>query len=175
VVVEEEEAARCRGAQIYARILGYASLTATTNLHRTDTSGHAIAHTIAEAIHAAGIQPADIDYISAHGNSMPDYDLAETAGIKRALGPHAWSIPISSLKSMCGQALAASSAMQVVAACLTLKTARVHPTINYDRADPRCDLDYVPNHARAVRARVVLAHAHGLGGTHSALILGSPA
>jgi 3-oxoacyl-[acyl-carrier-protein] synthase II len=174
VVIEDEATARSRAAPIYARILGYASLTEGIDLYRTDRSGQAIAATITNALHAANIQSTDLDYVSAHGNSMRDYDLAETAGIKRALGPHAWSIPISSLKSMCGQALAASSAMQVVAACLTLKTARVHPTINYERPDPRCDLDYVPNYSRVVRARIVLVHAHGLGGTHSALILGSP-
>jgi 3-oxoacyl-(acyl-carrier-protein) synthase len=122
----------------------------------------------------AGITPIDIDLISAHGNSMRDYDIAETVGIKRALGNRAWSIPVPSLKSMCGQALAASSAMQVVATCLSLRTSRVHPTINYDEPDPRCDLDYVPNQSRIARVRTALIHAHGLGGTHSALVLSRP-
>ncbi len=171
VAVEEEQSARARGARIYARILGYASTTEASHLRRTDKSGATVARTLSGAIRAAELAPTDIDFISAHGNSMRDYDMAETAGIKRALGNHAWNIPVSSLKSMCGQALAASSAMQVVAACLSLRTNTVPPTINYDVPDPRCDLDYVPDRARFARIRTALVHAHGLGGTHSALLL----
>jgi len=126
------------------------------------------------ALDQAGLHARDIDFISAHGNSMPDYDAAETAGIKRALGAHAWNIPVSSLKSMCGQALAASSAMQVVSSCLSLRDTIVPPTINYEVADPKCDLDYVPNVARAARVRHALIHAHSLGGSHAAMILGAP-
>lgn len=105
---------------------------------------------------------------------MPDYDAAETAGIKRAFGSHAWNVPVSSLKSMCGQALAASSAMQVVAACLSLRTQVIPPTVNYRVPDPQCDLDYVPNHARRARVRNVLIHAHSLGGSHVAMVLSTP-
>ena len=114
------------------------------------------------------------DFVCAHGNSMQDYDAAETAGIKRVFGPHAWSMPISSTKSMCGQALAASSAMQVVVACLALKHQAVPPTTNYQTPDPLCDLDYVPNVSRPARVRRVLIHAHSLGGAHVAMILGAP-
>lgn len=174
VVVEEEQSARSRGAPIYARILGYASTTEASHLRRADKSGATIARVISQTMRTAGITPTDIDLISAHGNSMRDYDIAETAGIKRALGNRAWSVPVPSLKSMCGQALAASSAMQVVATCLSLTTNRVHPTINYDEPDPRCDLDYVPNQSRTARVRTALVHAHGLGGTHSALALSRP-
>src|SRR5439155_338062 len=119
----------------------------------------AIAHAMIEALTNSGLGPTDIDYICAHGNSMVDYDAAETAGIKRTFGSRAWSIPISSLKSMCGQALAASSAIQLVAACLVIRHGIVPPTINYQFPDPECDLDYVPNVARKVRVRNVLVHA----------------
>ena len=102
---------------------------------------------------------------------MQDYDASETAALKKVFGPHAWNMPVSSLKSMCGQAFAASSAMQVVTACLTLRDQVVHPTINYCVADPACDLDYVPNTSRRARVRTVLIHAHSLGGLHSAMVL----
>jgi 3-oxoacyl-[acyl-carrier-protein] synthase II len=118
--------------------------------------------------------PRDIDFICAHGNSMPDYDAAETAGIKQVFRAHAWNVPVSSLKSMCGQALAASSAMQVVVSCLAIRDGIVPPTINYSVPDPNCDLDYVPNVARTVRVRNSLVHAHSLGGSHVTMVLSAP-
>ncbi len=105
---------------------------------------------------------------------MVDYDAAETAGIKRALGKHAWNTPVSSLKSMCGQALAASSAIQIVAACLAIRDGTLPPTINYQVPDPACDLDYVPNVSRRARVRNVVIHSQSIGGSHAVLILGSP-
>jgi 3-oxoacyl-[acyl-carrier-protein] synthase II len=171
VVVEEERYAEGRGAHIYARIAANASATESTHLRKVDESGSVAAWAMAHALKNAGIEPRSIDYIAAHGNSMTDYDAAETAAIKRVLGNHAWNVPASSLKSMCGQALAASSAMQVVAGCLTLRDQVVPPTINYAFPDPACDLDYVANAARRVRIRHVLIHAHSLGGLHSAMVL----
>jgi 3-oxoacyl-(acyl-carrier-protein) synthase len=129
---------------------------------------------MAMAISNAGLTRRDIDYISAHGNSLVDYDISETAGIKLALGERAWSVPISSIKSMCGQAMAASGAMQVVTSCLAIRDNTAPPTINYRVRDPACDLDYVPNVARRVRIRNVLVHAQSIGGSHAALILGAP-
>ena len=174
VVVEEEAHARSRGANIYARVLGTASSTEAAHLRKVDESGSAMTNAIAIALSRAKRQPRDIDFVCAHGNSMPDYDAAETSGIKGALGQHAWSVPVSSIKSMCGQPLSAGSAMQVVTACLSIRDDLVSPTINYDSADSRCDLDYVPNVARAVRVRNVLIHAHSLGGSHAVMILGAP-
>src|SRR5881296_2498685 len=174
VVIEDEEFARARGAPIYARILSFASVSEGAHLRKVDASGAAVARAITMALDQAGLDAKDLDFISAHGNSMQDYDAAETAGIKRALRAHAWNIPVSSLKSMCGQALAASSAMQVVAACLSLRTQVIPPTVNYRVPDPQCDLDYVPNHARRARVRNVLIHAHSLGGSHVAMVLSTP-
>jgi 3-oxoacyl-[acyl-carrier-protein] synthase II len=104
---------------------------------------------------------------------MINYDLAETAGIKLAFQRHAGSIPVSSIKSMCGHALGAAGAMQVVASCLTITTGIVLPTINYLKPDPSCDLDYVPNVSRRGRIRTALVHSHSIGGTHMALVLGA--
>jgi 3-oxoacyl-[acyl-carrier-protein] synthase II len=174
VVIEDEEFARARGAPMYARILSFASTSEGAHLRKVDASGSAVARAITMAMNQAGLEARDIDFVSAHGNSMPDYDAAETAGIKQALRAHAWNIPVSSLKSMCGQALAASSAMQVVSSCLTMRDNIVTPTINYKVPDPKCDLDYVPNVARVARVRNTVIHAHSLGGSHVAMILGAP-
>jgi 3-oxoacyl-(acyl-carrier-protein) synthase len=113
-----------------------------------------------------------IDYINAHGVGLRDYDAAETAAIKATFGQHAYNIPVSSIKSMIGQPFSAGGSLQIVASCLTLRHGRIPPTINYDTPDPACDLDYVPCRARAARVRALLVHAHGLGGTDSALVLG---
>jgi 3-oxoacyl-[acyl-carrier-protein] synthase II len=171
VVVEDEENARARGATIYAHIAGSGNASEGAHLRKVDQSGDVGGQAIRLALASAGIGPRDIDYVAAHGNSMRDYDAAETASIKQIFGSHAWNMPISSLKSMCGQALAASSAMQVVAACLILRHQVALPTINYRVPDPACDLDYVPNVARPARVRSVLIHAHSLGGLHSAMVL----
>jgi 3-oxoacyl-(acyl-carrier-protein) synthase len=174
VSIESEESARARGVPIYARILSIASANEGAHLRKVDETGEAVSRALEAALRRAELSPGDVDFICAHGNSMQDYDVAETAGIKRVFGRQAWNIPVSSAKSMCGQALAASSAMQVVVSCLSLKTQLVSPTINYQVPDPQCDLDYVPNVARSARVRTVLIHAHSLGGAHVAMVLGAP-
>jgi len=103
---------------------------------------------------------------------MQDYDTAETNAIKTVFGDQAYNIPLSSVKSMIGQPFSAAGSLQTIAACLTLQHNLITPTINYDIPDPACDLDYVPNRARRARLRTALVHAHGLGGTDSALVLG---
>ncbi len=174
LLIENEDHARSRGAPIYAAIRGFSSLTEGTHLRKVDISGASDSRVLSDAITSAGLSPPDIDYISAHGNSMLDYDAAETAGIKQALRSHAWNIPVSSIKSMIGQMLGATGALQVVAACLSLRDQLIPPTINYEFPDPSCDLDYVPNIPRPARLRHVLVHAHGMGGSHSALVLAHP-
>ena len=174
VSIEAEDAARARGAPIYARVLSVSSVNEGEHLRKVDETGEAVSRSLEIALQRARMRPSDVDFICAHGNSMQDYDAAETAGIKRAFGKRAWNVPISSTKSMCGQALAASSAMQVVASCLALRNQMVTPTINYKTRDPQCDLDYVANTARAARVRTVLIHAHSLGGAHVAMLLGAP-
>ena len=174
ITVESQELARARNAPVYAKILSTASANEGAHLRKVDETGDSVAQAIERALRIADLAPRDIDLICAHGNSMQDYDAAETAGIKRVFGSHAWNMPISSPKSMCGQALAASSAMQVVVGCLSLRDQAVPPTINYETADPQCDLDYVPNTYRTARVRTVLVHSHSLGGAHLAMILGAP-
>ena len=174
VVLEEMEAALARGARVYAEVLGYGNGNEGGYGPRTDTGERALADAIGGALALAGLTSRDIDHINAHGNGLPDYDLVETRAFKQALGPHAYSIPISSIKSMIGHAMGAASALQVVAACMTLRHGIIPPTINLDTPDPECDLDYVPLKARPARIRRVMLNAHAMGGTHSVLILGAP-
>ena len=142
-------------------------------MRQVDAHGEPVAKVINMALKRAGISHKEIDYLCAHGNSLRDYDAAETAGIKLAFGEQASCLPISSIKSMCGQALAASGAMQLVTACLAIRDNFVPPTINYNYPDPECDLDYVPNVGRRVRVDKVLIHAQSIGGSHGTLILGA--
>jgi len=173
VVVEDEAVARARGVHMYARVLGFASTSEGGELRAVDERGEATAKAMRMAIERAGLVPKDIDYICAHGNSMINYDAAETAAIKSVFGKGAWSVPVSSIKSMCGHALGAAGTMQVVTACLVLRDGIAPPTINYEERDAACDLDYVPNVCRRIRARTVLVHSHSIGGTHMVVVLGA--
>jgi 3-oxoacyl-[acyl-carrier-protein] synthase II len=172
VVLEYLESALYRKAKIYAEVLGFGSAEEGLDMIKCDTNGKTLAQAIKAALAMAKLDTSEIDYICAHGNSMPDYDIVETNAFKIVFGRRAYKIPISSIKSMIGQPLAASGGFQVIASCLTLQNGIVPPTINYEIPDPNCDLDYVPNQARAARVQTVLINAHSLGETHSVLILG---
>jgi 3-oxoacyl-[acyl-carrier-protein] synthase II len=172
VILERLEQARERDATIYGEVLGFASARDGQDLVRCDVSGSDMARVIEAALYHASTPKDHIDYINAHGVSLRDYDTAETNAIRTVFGEQAYHIPVSSIKSMIGQPFAAGSSLQVVAACFTLQHGIIPPTINYDTPDPDCDLDYVPNRARKARVRTLLVHAHGTGGTDSALVLG---
>jgi 3-oxoacyl-[acyl-carrier-protein] synthase II len=174
LILEDFDFALNRGAHIYAEILGHAAASEALGMRKGDIEGHILAATLTSAITDARLTPGDIDHINAHGSSLPDYDICDTNGFKRALGTHAYSVPISSIKSMIGQPVSAAGALQAACACLSLEHQIVPPTINQDFADPRCDLDYVPNHSRPARVRHVLLNGHSFGGSVSALIIGKP-
>lgn len=173
-VLEDLAQAQRRGSPMYAEILGFGNAT-EAGYGLRDTAELALADAIRTALEDAGLSPADLDYIAAHGVGLPSYDLEETRAFKRVLGDRAYNVPISSIKSMIGHAMGAASAIQVSAACLTLQHSIIPPTINLEVPDPECDLDYVPHRARLARVRHVLVNAHAMGGTHSAVILGTPA
>jgi len=175
LVLEEADRARSRGAPLYAEILASGHGNEGGYGPRTDTAEKALSSAIRSALSKSRLNTADIDYIGAHGNGLPDYDLVETRAFKEALGESAYNIPISSIKSMIGHAMGAGSVLQIAASCLTLQRGIIPPTINLDTPDPECDLDYVPHKARTARVRRVLLNAHAMGGTHSVLILGAPA
>lgn len=173
LVLETLEGALDRGAPIYAEVTGYGVTSEALHLRKRDTTGSALADAIRVALQSNGLQASDVDYINAHGNSMQDNDRAETNAFKLAFGQGAYSVPISSIKSMIGQPIAASGILQAISTALSIAHGIIPPTINYRIPDPNCDLDYVPNVARVSRIRHALITAHALGGTHSVLALGS--
>jgi 3-oxoacyl-[acyl-carrier-protein] synthase II len=171
VVLEEMEFARGRGAPIYAEVAGYASATEQTDMRKTDTTGETLAAAIRRALRNAGIHESEIDYVNAHGSSVPDYDICDTNAFKTVFGHKVFNIPISSIKSMLGQAISVSGMFQVISSCLAIRDSIIPPTINQEVPDPLCDLDYVPNKARTCRVNQVLMNSHGIGGSLSTLIL----
>ncbi len=173
VVLEPLEAALDRGASIYAEVTGFGVTSEALHMRKRDINGTVLADAIQIALQSSGLQVNHIDYVNSHGNSMQDNDLAETNAFKLAFGPRAYSIPVSSIKSMIGQPLAASGILQAISTALALYHGIIPPTINYRIPDPDCDLDYVPNSARVSRLKNALVTAHALGGTHSVLALGS--
>jgi 3-oxoacyl-(acyl-carrier-protein) synthase len=175
VVLEDLEFALNRGAHIYAEVLGHAAASEAMGMRKGDLEGVIMAGALAAAISDAQLSPSDIDHINAHGSSLPDYDVCDTNGFKKALGRHAYSIPITSIKSMIGQPISAAGVFQTASACLSIEHQIVPPTINQEIRDPRCDLDYVPNVARGARIRNVLLNGHSFGGSVAALVIGKPA
>ena len=118
----------------------------------------------------AGVSTEEVDYINAHGTSTPLNDAIETLAIKRNFGDRAYTIPISSTKSMIGHSLGAAGALESVACVKSILEGKIHPTINYQTPDPECDLDYVPNRARATPINVVLSNAFAFGGQNACLV-----
>ena len=172
LVLEDLEVAQDRGATIYAEVLGHGAASEAIGMRKGDPSGHVMANAIGMAIRNAHLRPSDIDHVNAHGSSLPDYDLCDSNAFKTALGPHAYRIPITSIKSMIGQPVSAAGALQTVAASLSIQTQIAPPTINQEVPDPLCDLDYVPNVSRVARIKHVLINGHSFGGSVAALVVG---
>ena len=169
LVLESWERARGRGATILAELAGYGA-TADAG-HITQPGLDAPARAIALALEQAGVQPADVDYVNAHGTGTRLNDATETGIIKRAFGGHAPRLAISSTKSVHGHAIGASSALELIAAILAIRKGVVPPTANYTEADPECDLDYVPNEPREMAVDVALSNSFAFGGLNAALVV----
>ncbi|HWP36354.1 MAG TPA: beta-ketoacyl-[acyl-carrier-protein] synthase family protein [Gemmatimonadales bacterium] len=178
LVLESLDHASARGASIYAEIRGYASASEANSNAPEDRYVDALRTAILNALAASQLAVHDLDYVCAHGNGTKFDDRAEARAHHAAFGRHAYRMPVSSIKSMIGQPFAASGALQAAATALAIRHSVVPPTINYEVPDPACDLDYVPNMARAARIRHALVHSHSLGGavagSHSALVLSAP-
>ena len=170
LVVEELEHARKRGAKIYCEISGYGATCDASHMVAPDETGAGAARGMRIAMEDAGLTPADIDYINAHGTSTELNDKCETLAIKQCLGlERAKQVMVSSTKSMTGHLLGAAGGVESIAVALALQRGVVPPTINYETPDPNCDLDYVPNTARAVKIRAVLKNSLGFGGHNATL------
>jgi 3-oxoacyl-(acyl-carrier-protein) synthase len=172
VVLEELEHALHRQAPIYAEVTGWA--VTEHAMHMTDMSpeGRDLTRAMNDSLTCSLTTPDEIDFINAHGTSTPQNDHRETLAIKKSLGDHAYEIPINSTKSMIGHALAAASAIEVVACAMSIQKQTIHPTINLDDPDPDCDLDYVPHIARTHTIRKMLTTASGFSGLHAATVIG---
>ena len=171
-VIERLEHALNRGARIYAEVLGSAHSSDTYHIAAPDPQARGAIRAMQWALRDAGIEPAEVDYINAHGPSTPLGDAAETLAIKSIFGERAYEIPISSTKSMIGHAFGAAGAIEALACVKTIETGTIHPTINYQTPDPECDLDYVPNQARSQAVEVALSNSFGLGGQNSCIVIG---
>ena len=170
LVLESEAHAKKRNARVYAHLIGEATTSEAYKLVTPRPEGIGVSHSIDLALKDAGINPEQVDYLSAHGNGTKKNDANETMGIKRALGDHAYNIPVSSCKSMLGHAIGGSSAIQACITALSLHQGVVTPTINLDTPDPECDLDYVPHQARDFKGRIALSNAFGFGGHNCVLV-----
>ncbi|MDY0301253.1 MAG: beta-ketoacyl-ACP synthase II [Trichlorobacter sp.] len=170
VILEEYEAAKARGAKIYAEIAGYGLTGDAFHMTAPADGGEGAARCMQMAIKNAGINPEQVTYINAHGTSTPFNDLNETLAIKTVFGSHAEKLMISSTKSMTGHLLGAAGGIEAVYCCMAMDQGVVPPTINYEVPDPDCDLDYVPNTARDAAVQYAMSNSLGFGGTNATLL-----
>jgi 3-oxoacyl-[acyl-carrier-protein] synthase II len=171
LVLESLRHARRRRARLYAEVTGYGSSFDAYGITRPEPDGKGAALAMKSALREARLDPADVDYINAHGTSTRLNDIMETVAVKRVFGDRAPSIPMSSQKSMVGHLIGASGALEAAATALSLERGVVPPTINQATPDPACDLDYVPNTARELPLRTALSNSFGFGGQNASLVL----
>jgi 3-oxoacyl-[acyl-carrier-protein] synthase II len=174
LILEELEHARSRGASIYGEVLGYGMSADGYHITLPRPGGAGAARAMQAAMADANLAPSDVDYINAHGTSTPANDKTETTAIKTAFGDVAYDIPVSSTKSMTGHLLGAAGAIESLACLLAIRDGVIPPTINYATPDEDCDLDYVPNEARAVPIKTAMTNSFGFGGHNVSLIFGAP-
>jgi 3-oxoacyl-[acyl-carrier-protein] synthase II len=171
LVLEELEAARARGASVYAEVIGYGASNDAYHMAAPDPEFVGVSEMMRAALQRARLQPDDVDYINAHGTSTPLGDLAETNAIKDVFGDHAYELAVSSTKSVMGHTFGAAGAIEAMMCVLAIRDGVIPPTTNYEVPDPDCDLDYVPNEARKADVKVALSNAMGLGGHNGCVIL----
>lgn len=172
MVLEELEHARQRGARIYAELLGHAAAADAYHIAQPDARGRGPARAMRWALQDAGIAAEAVTYINAHGSATVLNDTAETSAIKSVFGEHARRLAINSTKSMIGHCFGAGGALEGLATVMAVYTDTVHPTINLERADPACDLDYVPGVARRLPVTVAMSNSFGLGGQNACIVIG---
>jgi 3-oxoacyl-[acyl-carrier-protein] synthase II len=170
LVLEELEHARARGANIYAEVIGFGMSGDAFHITLPPADGEGARKCMVAAMADAGVDPADVDYLNAHGTSTPAGDVGETVGIKRAFGDAATKLAVSSTKSVTGHMLGAAGVAEAIFSVLAIRDQVLPPTINLETPDPNCDLDYVPNAARDARIKTVVSNSFGFGGTNGSLV-----
>ena len=170
IVLEELEHAKARGARIYCELIGYGNTADANHVTAPAPFGEGAARCMKMALRNAGLNPGDIDYINAHGTSTPQGDVAETQAIKTVFGDHARRVAISSTKGATGHMLGAAGAVEMAICVKAIEQQAVPPTINLDRPDPECDLDYVPHTAREMKINATINNSFGFGGHNACLV-----
>ena len=171
LVLEELGHAQARGAKIYCEVLGYGNSADANHMTVPDPEGDGAARCMQMALRNGGLNPGDIDYINAHGTSTPLGDTAETKAIKKVFGDHARRVCVSSTKSATGHMLGAAGAVEMAICCKAIEKQAVPPTLNLDKPDPECDLDYVPHTARELKVNAVLNNSFGFGGHNACIVV----
>ena len=175
LVLESWEHAQTRGARVYAELTGYGSSNDAFDMVASDEHGRGAVLAMRMALRKSKLDPAAVGYVNAHGTGTPMNDRVETMALKKVFGKHAYSLAVSSTKSMTGHMMGAAGAAEAIFSVLALHQQVLPPTMHYEEPDPDCDLDYVPNKARPVRdLQAVLSTSIGLGGHNAALIFSRP-
>jgi 3-oxoacyl-[acyl-carrier-protein] synthase II len=171
LVLESEDHARKRGAEILAELAGYASTADAFHITAPAENGAGGARAMRAALESAGLNIDAVDYINAHGTATQLNDLSETRAIKSAFGDLAYQIPISSTKSMTGHMMGATGALEAVFCVKVVQNNILPPTIHYETPDPECDLDYIPNEARQRQVHIAISNSFGFGGHNAVLVI----
>ena len=171
LILESYELAKARGAKILAEIVGYGASADAFRITDQDPEGRGASASMRAALSDAGLAPTDIGYINAHGTGTKQNDQVETRATKAVFKEYAKSVPISSIKSMCGHLIAAAGATELITCVLALRDQILPPTTNYHSPDPDCDLDYIPNKPRKASVKYVMSNSFGFGGQNNTLII----
>jgi 3-oxoacyl-[acyl-carrier-protein] synthase II len=171
LILEDYEFASGRGAKMLGELVGYGSSADAFRITDQDPGGEGAAAAMRAGLADAGIQPDEVDYVSAHGTGTTQNDQVETRAVKAVFGPHAYRLPVSSAKSMIGHLIAAAGATELITCVLAIRDQVLPPTINLRTPDPECDLDYVPNAPRKAKVEVCMSNSFGFGGQNDTLIV----
>jgi 3-oxoacyl-[acyl-carrier-protein] synthase II len=171
LILEELEYAKARGANILCELTGYGTTDDAHHISAPAENGAGAAMSMKLAIEDAGLTINDIDYINAHGTSTPLNDKSETAAIKTVFGEQAYSVPISSTKSMTGHLLGATGAVEAIVGVLAIREGIIPATVHYGTPDPECDLDYVPNQPRKAPLKNIISNSFGFGGHNATIVI----
>jgi 3-oxoacyl-[acyl-carrier-protein] synthase II len=172
ILLEDFDEAIKRGVRIYAEFLGYGIGGEAHHITAPEPTGMWEARIMREALEEGGIDPVEVDYINAHGTGTPLNDKVETLSIKNVFGERAYSIPVSSIKSMVGHCLGAAGVIEAIASILSMVHQFIPPTLNHQEGDEDCDLDYVPGKSREVEVKTVLSNSFAFGGNCTTLVFG---
>src|SRR5580700_9216676 len=170
LILEELEGAKARGAHILAEVLGYGMSADAYHITQPAEEGDGGYRVSMAALKDAKLSPDEVGYVNAHGTSTPIGDALETMALKRVFGKRAMQVPISSTKSMTGHLLGGAGGLEAGISVLALRDQIMPPTVNYEKPDPECDLDYIPNHARKAEVTYALSNSFGFGGTNASLL-----